>query len=127
MAPQVIKETKLSKCADTIIGGTDPIYVMKGISGGERKRVALATELLRAPEIIFLDEPTSGLDSVMSESVVATLRELASGGRMVVTSIHCPSSDLMRYFTHLVLLTYDGRLAYHGERAKAVEHFQHLG
>lgn len=52
----MINETQLAKCADTMIGGTDPIYLMKGISGGERRRTALAAELLQCPAIIFLDE-----------------------------------------------------------------------
>jgi ABC-type multidrug transport system ATPase subunit len=58
----VISELGLSKCADTVIGGSDPLFVMKGLSGGERKRLTIATELLLCPSVIFLDEPTSGLD-----------------------------------------------------------------
>jgi ABC-type Mn2+/Zn2+ transport system ATPase subunit len=57
---QVLREVKLEKCADTIVGGTDPIYMKKGISGGERKRLSIAAELLLAPQLIFLDEPSSG-------------------------------------------------------------------
>ena len=66
---EVIKEVKLEKCADALIGGNDPVFAIKGISGGERKRLTIATELLLTPEVIFLDEPSTGLDSVMSESV----------------------------------------------------------
>jgi len=57
---EVLREVKLEKCADTIIGGSDPSFARKGISGGERKRLDLAAELLLAPDIIFLDEPSSG-------------------------------------------------------------------
>ena len=74
---EVIKEVKLEKCADTLIGGSDPVFAIKGISGGERKRLTIATELLLTPEVIFLDEPNTGLDSVMSESVSVYKR----GGR----------------------------------------------
>ena len=56
----MIREVKLEKCADTIVGGHDPMFMRKGISGGERKRLDLAAELLLAPDVIFLDEPSSG-------------------------------------------------------------------
>jgi ABC-type multidrug transport system ATPase subunit len=59
---QVISELGLAKCSNTLIGGSDPLFVMKGLSGGERKRLTIATEFLLCPSVIFLDEPTSGLD-----------------------------------------------------------------
>lgn len=58
MVIQVLKEARLEKCADTLIGGTDLLFLRRGVSGGERKRVAIATELLLCPDVIFLDEPT---------------------------------------------------------------------
>lgn len=76
---EVIKEVKLEKCAETLIGGSDPVFAAKGISGGERKRLTIATELLLTPEAIFLDEPNTGLDSVMSESVSIYKREVWVG------------------------------------------------
>lgn len=69
---------------------------MRGVSGGERKRVSIGHELLINPSVVFLDEPTSGLDSTTALRLMHTLRSLASGGRTIVTSIHQPSSRLYR-------------------------------
>jgi ABC-type multidrug transport system ATPase subunit len=63
----------------------------------------------------------------MSRAVISLLSDLAAGGRMVLASVHCPSSDSMRMFTHVLLLTHDGRLAYHGPRSAAVANFTALG
>ncbi|CAN0098628.1 unnamed protein product, partial [Discosporangium mesarthrocarpum] len=82
----------LGKCADTPIGGQDSS--MRGISGGEKKRLSLATEVLGDSSILFADEPTSGLDSFMAEAVVAKLKALAESGRTVVATIHQPSSQV---------------------------------
>ncbi|TFJ86806.1 hypothetical protein NSK_001894 [Nannochloropsis salina CCMP1776] len=123
---EVLQEVKLEKCADTIVGGTDPIYMRKGLSGGERKRLSIAAELLLAPQLIFLDEPSSGLDSVMSESIFGTLKDLTQSGRIVVASVHCPSSEMCQQFTHVLLLTFDGRLAYHGRQDAAIRYFSSL-
>jgi ABC-type multidrug transport system ATPase subunit len=65
----------------------------------------------------------AGLDSVMAESVVATLSELAQKGRIIMTSMHCPSSNIMSRVTHILLLTHDGRLAYHGPKDSVTAHF----
>lgn len=123
---EVLSDMKLEKCADTLVGGTDPFFQKKGLSGGERKRLAIAYEMLLAPSMIFLDEPSSGLDSVMSESIFQSLKDLADGGRIVLASVHCPSSEACQLFSHLMLLTYDGRVAYHGPTLQGIGYFSAL-
>jgi len=80
----IITELRLQKCANTKIGGT----MIKGVSGGERKRTSIGVELITDPMLIFLDEPTTGLDSFTAMSVVETMRELALSGRTIVSTIH---------------------------------------
>lgn len=84
---QVIKTLRIEKCADTKI---------LLISGGEKKRCNIGTELLTNPSILLLDEPTSGLDSTAANSLVTTLRELASDRMTIITSIHQPSSKVLQ-------------------------------
>ena len=82
-----IAELGLVKARDTIIGDDD----VRGVSGGERKRASIATQLLTDPAVLFLDEPTSGLDAFQSQAVMECLSSLASeGGRLVITVIHQP-------------------------------------
>jgi ABC-type multidrug transport system ATPase subunit len=71
-ADDIIAELRLSKCQNTKIGGP----LVKGVSGGERKRTSIGVELITDPNLIFLDEPTTGLDSFTATSVIETLREL---------------------------------------------------
>ncbi|CAG2122097.1 unnamed protein product, partial [Medioppia subpectinata] len=75
---EVLRDLGLQKCADTRIGAPDE---ETGISGGERKRLAVASELLTNPSILFLDEPTSGLDSFMAKNLVEMLLNMAQTGR----------------------------------------------
>ena len=86
----------------------------KGISGGQRKRLSLASEVLTNPSIMFCDEPTSGLDSFMAATVVETLRRLASQGRTVICTIHQPSSHLVEMFDKVLLMA-EGRTAFLGQ------------
>lgn len=118
----VMEELGLTKCRDTFIGGA----LLRGISGGERKRLSFATEILTNPSLLFVDEPTSGLDSYMAETVVLQLQQLAHEGRTVVVTIHQPSSELFMLFDTLYLLA-DGETVYHGKAADAVAHFASLG
>lgn len=133
----MIRLLNLSKCAETIVGDSQ----VKGISGGERKRVAMAMELVTNPAILFLDEPTSvggivsittdltrtislekGLDTFTAYSVVTTLGALAASGRTVVATVHQPSSEIFQMFDDLLLLN-DGQVIYHGERDHVIEYF----
>ncbi|XP_031575212.1 protein white-like isoform X2 [Actinia tenebrosa] len=93
---EVLLELGLVKCADTLIGIPGR---MRGISGGEKKRLAFASEVLTDPSILFADEPTSGLDSFMAQNVVSTLQRLASQGRTIVCTIHQPSSEVYAMFS----------------------------
>ncbi|KDP27020.1 hypothetical protein JCGZ_20955 [Jatropha curcas] len=86
-AEAVITQLGLVKCKNTIIGGP----FLRGVSGGERKRVSIGQELLVNPSLLFLDEPTSGLDSTTAQRIVSSVWELAKGGRTVVMTIHQPS------------------------------------
>lgn len=106
--------------------------IIPGLSGGERKRLAIGTELLSHPKIIFLDEPTSGLDSVMGELVTGLLSALASGKtggprRVIMCVIHTPSSRMWSHFSHVLLLATGGYMAYHGSREALFPYFKSLG
>ncbi|OQS07172.1 ATP-binding Cassette (ABC) Superfamily [Thraustotheca clavata] len=118
----VLNELGLEKCRDTQIGGIG----VRGISGGERKRLSFATEILTNPSILFVDEPTSGLDSFMAESVVSQLQKLAREGRTVIATIHQPSSEVFALFDKLVLLS-GGETIYNGLASDAVKYFDGLG
>lgn len=120
----VLVEVAMSHCPDTIIGGAGTGY--RGISGGEKKRLAFGTELLNDPSIIFADEPTSGLDSFMTRGVCTTMRELADDGKIIMCVIHQPSSQTFDLFTHLLLLA-KGRIVYNGPMATLQGYFASLG
>ncbi|KAG8386288.1 hypothetical protein BUALT_Bualt03G0133500 [Buddleja alternifolia] len=121
-AEAVMTELGLAKCRDSIIGGP----LLRGVSGGERKRVSIGQEMLINPSLLFLDEPTSGLDSTTAQRIVSTLRELANGGRTVVMTIHQPSSRLF-YLFHKVLLLSDGNPVYFGNCSGALLYFSGIG
>uniref|UniRef100_A0A0N5C4T2 ABC transporter domain-containing protein n=1 Tax=Strongyloides papillosus TaxID=174720 RepID=A0A0N5C4T2_STREA len=119
----VMRELGLLKCQNTLIGSPEG---KKGISGGEAKRLAFASELLNNPSILFCDEPTTGLDSFMAESVIQTLKKLTDNGRTVICTIHQPSSQIYFQFDKVYFLS-NGRVAYYGPPKDAVKHFKSLG
>lgn len=121
-AKDVLEQLGLTKCKDSIVGST----TLRGVSGGERKRVSIGQELLINPSLLFLDEPTSGLDSTTAQRIVSTLWELARGGRTVVMTIHQPSSRLY-YLFHKVLLLAEGNTLYFGKGSEAIEYFSSIG
>ncbi|XP_023235955.1 protein white-like [Centruroides sculpturatus] len=95
---EILKELGLKNCENTIIG--QPGF-KKSLSGGERKRLTFATEILTDPALLFCDEPTTGLDSFMAHNVVSILYEMASKGKIVICTIHQPSSEVFRMFDRL--------------------------
>lgn len=98
----------------------------KIISGGQRKRLNIALELIREPSVLFLDEPTSGLASKDSENVMDLLRELSLKGKILVTVIHQPSSDIFKMFDLVLIMDQGGFMTYFGNPVEAVIHFKTL-
>ncbi|KAJ0976174.1 hypothetical protein J5N97_018139 [Dioscorea zingiberensis] len=97
----VISQLGLSACRNNIIGNQE----IRGVSGGEKKRVSIGQEILIDPRLLFLDEPTSGLDATTAQRIVSVIGELANKGKTVLMSIHQPSSHLFYMFHKLLLLS----------------------
>ncbi|CAG0883457.1 unnamed protein product [Cyprideis torosa] len=120
---EAILELGLTKCADSLIGSLE---IGGSISGGERRRLAFASEALTNPPLLFCDEPTSGLDSYMAQTTIGVLRTLAGRGRTLVCTIHQPSSEVFSLFDRLLLLA-DGRTAFLGDTHGAAAFFREQG
>eukprot|EP00929_Paragymnodinium_shiwhaense_P000709 TRINITY_DN100947_c0_g1_i1.p1 TRINITY_DN100947_c0_g1~~TRINITY_DN100947_c0_g1_i1.p1 ORF type:complete len:633 (+),score=175.17 TRINITY_DN100947_c0_g1_i1:84-1982(+) len=112
----------LTKCADTMVGNE----LIKGISGGERKRTAVGAELITNPAITFLDEPTSGLDTAAAYTVISVLKELTKLQQSVLCTIHQPSSELFHLFDKAIFLA-QGRVMYHGAPSGIRAYFDGIG
>lgn len=121
-AENTISDMGLQGSLNTQIGG----WRARGLSGGEKRRVSIAIEILTRPRLLFLDEPTSGLDSAAAFHVVNRLRRLAIDGRTVIASIHQPSSDVFELFNTLYLLS-NGKTVYFGAVSEAREFFSANG
>ncbi|KAK9223106.1 hypothetical protein WN944_011548 [Citrus x changshan-huyou] len=113
----------LVSCADSNVGDAK----VRGISGGEKKRLSLACELIASPSVIYADEPTTGLDAFQAEKVMETLRQLAQDGHTVICSIHQPRGSVYFKFDDIVLLT-EGKLVYAGPaRDEPLAYFSRFG
>lgn len=110
------------EAADTVIGSA----LVHGISGGEKKRTCIATEMITNPSILFLDEPTSGLDTYTAYRVINSLSGLAKQNRSIICTIHQPPSEIFYLFDDLILIS-DGELVYHGSVSQSVSYFSSLG
>ncbi|MCX6333076.1 MAG: ATP-binding cassette domain-containing protein [Bacteroidia bacterium] len=98
----------------------------KVISGGQRKRLNIALELIREPSVLFLDEPTSGLSSRDSENLMDLLRDLTLKGKLLFTVIHQPSSEIFKMFDKIIILDQNGCMAFYGNPVDAVIYFKTL-
>jgi ABC-type multidrug transport system ATPase subunit len=96
----------------------------KKISGGQRKRLNIALEMIRQPAVLFLDEPTSGLSSRDSDNILDLLKELSLKGKLVFVVIHQPSSDIFKMFDRLLVLDKGGYLIYNGNPVDAILYFK---
>lgn len=109
---KLIRQMGLLDCADTLIGHE----YMKGISGGEKRRVSIGIQLLSKPKVLFLDEPTSGLDSTTSTAILGLLDKLTKeNGTTIITTIHQPNNSMYEKFGSLLLLARGGFVVYNGD------------
>lgn len=116
----LLKSLGLFEAKDLKVG--NPID--KKISGGQRKRLNCALELIREPSVLFVDEPTSGLSSRDSENIMDLLKELALKGKLIFVVIHQPSSDIYKMFDKLMIMDMGGYPIYYGNPLDAVIYFK---
>ena len=118
----LLADLGLQESKDLIVGSP----LQKTISGGQRKRLNIALELIREPSVLFVDEPTSGLSSRDSENIMDLLKELALKGKLVFVVIHQPSSDIFKMFDKLLILDVGGYPIYYGNPVDSVIYFKTL-
>jgi ABC-type multidrug transport system ATPase subunit len=112
----------LSEIKDLKVGSP----LNKLISGGQRKRLNIALELIREPAVLFVDEPTSGLSSRDSENVMDLLRELSLKGKLIFVVIHQPSSEIYKMFDNMIILDEGGYMVYYGNPVESVIYFKKM-
>jgi ABC-type multidrug transport system ATPase subunit len=117
---QTLEDLDLLETKDLRVG--DPLN--KFISGGQRKRLNIALELMREPYVLFIDEPTTGLSSMDSEKVMNLLKDQADSGRLLIVNIHQPSSDIYKQFDKMWILDKGGYPIYQGNPIDAVVYFK---
>ena len=117
---KTLKDLGLYAAKDLKVGSA----INKYISGGQRKRLNIALELIREPSVLFLDEPTSGLSSADTEKVILLLKEQTLKGKLIVVNIHQPSSDVYKLFDRLWLLDKGGYPVFDGNPIDAITYFK---
>ncbi len=117
---KTLKDLGLDAAKDLKVGSA----INKYISGGQRKRLNIALELIREPAVLFLDEPTSGLSSADTEKVINLLKELTFKGKLIIVNIHQPSSDVYKLFDRLWLLDKGGYPVFDGNPIDAITYFK---
>ncbi|KAI0460601.1 hypothetical protein F5B21DRAFT_498539 [Xylaria acuta] len=122
-AEEVLLKMGLKDCADNLVGSD----LVKGISGGEKRRVSIAVQILTDPRVLLLDEPTSGLDAFTANSIIEVLQGLANEGRTVILTIHQARSDLFKNFGNVLLLARGGSPTYGGSARAMLGYFATLG
>ncbi|KAH6653011.1 P-loop containing nucleoside triphosphate hydrolase protein [Truncatella angustata] len=122
-AEEILLKMGLKDCADNLVGND----LVKGISGGEKRRVSIAVQILTDPRVLLLDEPTSGLDAFTANSIMEVLDGLANEGRTLILTIHQARSDLFEHFGNVLLLARGGSPAYAGSARDMLEYFGKLG
>ena len=119
---RILLEMDLNEIRDLKVGGP----LNKFISGGQRKRLNIALELMREPSVLIADEPTSGLSSADSEMVMTLLKEQTFKGKLVIVNIHQPSSDIFKMFDKILVMDRGGYPAYYGNPLDAIEYFKNI-
>lgn len=122
LVDDTLKQLGLFETRDMKVGSP----LQKTISGGQRKRLNIALELIREPSVLFVDEPTSGLSSRDSENIMDLLKELTLRGKLVFVVIHQPSSDIFKMFDKLFLLDQGGYPIYYGNPVESIIYFKRL-
>jgi ABC-type multidrug transport system ATPase subunit len=117
---RILEQFDLLEAAHLKVGNP----LKKFISGGQRKRLNIAMELMRQPSVLFIDEPTSGLSSVDSERVVLLLKRLTLQGKLIFINIHQPSSDIYKLLSAVIILDQGGHVIYQGNPMDAIVYFK---
>ncbi|MDX9881757.1 MAG: ATP-binding cassette domain-containing protein [Prolixibacteraceae bacterium] len=118
---QALVDFDLVEASDLVVGNP----LKKILSGGQRKRLNIALELMREPSILFVDEPTSGLSSADSEKVMYLLKRQCLKGKLVFANIHQPSSDIYKLFDRMIVMDKGGRVVFFGNPMDAITYFKH--
>jgi energy-coupling factor transporter ATP-binding protein EcfA2 len=122
MVDRTLQSVGLFECKNLRVGSV----LDKTISGGQRKRLNIALELIREPAVLFIDEPTSGLSSRDSENIMDLLKELTLRGKLIFTVIHQPSSDIFKMLDKLFILDQGGYPIYYGNPVESIIYFKRL-